>query len=187
MWDDGRVTRRGPASDAELDALRATLARHGVTLFAPPAPTEPWPPEPAEVAEVVAALVESGDSRLRGSVPCLLVTVPPSVAREAVERAATLHPERRADLGFLYRLARALAISRRPDLERLLGRAPVLPPSSIEPGDLPAPEEQHGEMTPWSASERARERREPDVAGGVERLFDTWLRLYAVERQHDRA
>ncbi len=84
---------------------------------------------------------------------------------------------------FVYRLARALVASRRPDLERLLGHAPELRPLPIEPSDLPDPSALHGELTLFEASERARDDLEPDVAGGVAHVFDTWLRLLAVARR----
>ena len=109
------------------------------------------------------------------------------IGRGALEEAAPTDLEIRARLGFLYRLARALTISRAPDLERLFGRRPSLPPSTLEPNDLPDPTDLLGSRTVREASARSRDAHEPDVAGGVEDLFDQWLRLVYIERRRARA
>ncbi len=169
----------GPADSPapDLDALRTALARYGVTLLAEPPATIEKDPSVEEIASLLAALASSGNARLKGAIPCLLAAVPPEVARAAVERAAAGHPSLRPALGLLYRLARALVISRDLDLRRLFGRATPLPPSRIEPADLPDPSEQFGEMTLWKA---------PEPAGDAEDLFDAWLRLRTVETAHGR-
>jgi hypothetical protein len=40
-----------------------------------------------------------------------------------------------------------------------------------------------GEKGPWVASELARERGVPDLAGDAASMFDLWLRLPAVEHE----
>lgn len=83
----------------------------------------------------------------------------------------------RARLGAVYRVARALVSSRAPELRRVLGRAPHLPPLDIEPDLLAAPEELLGESTLYDVRDGAT--RQLGIDGGVERMFDTWLRMLA--------
>ena len=96
---------------------------------------------------------------------------------EATRLAASEHADLAAGLYRMYRLARALAASRRPDLEEFLADAHPLPAIPEEPCGLPDPSELHGEMTLWAAAERERDAQVPDFVGGVVRLFDTWIRL----------
>jgi hypothetical protein len=174
-------------SEAHLDDLRGRLARHGVPLFEPTPTAEAAPSGPSGLAALLGDLVTSGDPRLEGSVPCLLAAVEPARAARALADAARARPDLGARLGRLYRLARALVVSRGPDLERLFGPRSALSASALEPDDLPDPSEAFGERTLWRASERARARGEPDEARGIETLFDTWLLLVGDERSRVRA
>jgi hypothetical protein len=174
-------------SEARLDELRRRLARHGVPLFEPLPPSRARAAGTHDLAALVCDLAASGDPGLEGSIPCLLVAAGGETARETTEEAARIRPELRGRLGRLYRLTRALATSRGFDLERLFGRPIALPPSSLEPRDLPAPSESFGEATLWQAKEHSRARDEPDEAGGVERLFDTWILLLGDARARERA
>ncbi len=172
-----------PALAPDVDeSLRRRLAEFGVPLFHPAPPSAPSAPTETTLADLVRALALSDDSRLRAAIPCLLATQEGRVCVGALARAAGADARLRERLGYVYRLARALVVSRAPDLERLLGRTEALPPSALEPSDLPDPSVLAGEMTLFEASARARDERVPDVAGGVERMFDTWLRLLAVDR-----
>lgn len=172
-----------PAPEPPTPArLRAELAEFGVPLFerGPAQGGRRWGAE--TLAERIAQLAAADDARLWGALACTLAWHDPSASRRALERAAEVHPELSARLGLLYRLTRALVVSRAPDVERLLGLQAPLEPVAFEPVDLPDPHELLGERTLWEASQRALERHEPDVAGGVERTFDTWLLLLADER-----
>jgi hypothetical protein len=173
-------------SEARPEELRSRLALHGVPLFEPTPAEGPVAAGPLDLAALVGDLVTSGDPRLVASIPCLLVAAEPERAWKALEDAARARPEACARLGRLHRLARALAVSRGPDLERLLGKRPALPASDLEPADLPDPSESFGERTLWRASERARARGEPDEAAAVVKTFDTWLRLRGDERSRGR-
>ena len=164
-----------PTSD---DALREALALHGVALFMPHRDGTLAPEEGGD-ADFVQALAGSDDPRLRAGLTCLLARLGPARARAAVE-AAGLEPRFRARLGALHRVARALVISRAPDLERVLRSRPQLEPVDFEPRQLPAPEELLGEATLFHV--RQGTAHSLGVDGGIERTFDTWLRLLAVER-----
>ena len=171
----------------DLDGLRHELARHGVSLFErTPADRGPSP-SIAELAGLVVALAESGDARLDASIPCLLAALPGEQACAVIAMVACLRPSLAAHVGWLYRLTRALVISRRPVLDRLFGALPALPESALEPADLPDPSVLQGEATPWAASDDARRRGEPDDADSVVRMFDKWIRLRADEVEFARA
>ncbi|NUN53241.1 MAG: hypothetical protein HUU06_10725, partial [Planctomycetaceae bacterium] len=86
-------------------------------------------------------------------------------------------PARARLLGYLHRLARALVVSRAPDLEDLEGRTFRLPPAPFEPADFPDPESGWGQDLIREATAREEEREEPLVAADAERAFDTWIRL----------
>jgi hypothetical protein len=164
-------------TDAARDGVRSALACAGVPLFLPAPAVSAPPPTPDALAELLAALLRSGDARLSGSTACLLVAAPRGIVVEATRRAAAGNADIAPTLHRLYRLARALEASRRPDLEEFLAEAPPLPALPEEPSTLPDPSELHGEMTLWAAAEQERDAREPDFVGGVVRLFDTWIRL----------
>jgi hypothetical protein len=181
------VTLAAKPSEAHLDKLRGRLASHGVPLFEPLLHRGATGSGAAALGELIADLAASGDPGLEGSIPCVVVAAGGEAARDATEQAARNRPELRERLGWLYRLARALATSRGFDLERLFDRPVVILPSSLEPSDLPAPSESFGEATVWQAKERSRVRGEPDDAGSVERLFDTWILLLRDARARERA
>jgi len=164
-------------TDAARDGVRSALARAGVPLFLP-APAVEAPPRTLEtLAELLVTLLRSEDARLCAATACLLVAAPRGIVADATRRAATLDAGVAPALHRLYRLARALEASRRPDLEEFLTDARPLPALPEEPSDLPDPSELHGEMTLWAAAEQERDARAPDSVGGVVRLFDTWIRL----------
>ena len=171
----------------DLDGLRHELARHGVSLFEHTPAIRGPSPSVAELAGLVVALAESKDARLGASIPCLLAAFASDTARAVAAAAALARPAHGAPHGWRYRQTRALVNSRRPDLERLFGAISELRPSDLEPADLPDPALLHGEVTPWAASERSRERGEPDAAGAVVRMFDKWIRLQRDEAVFARA
>ncbi len=171
----------------DRDALRHELARHGVSLFER-VPADRGPsPSVAELSELVVALAESEDARLEAAIPCLIAACAGDKAHAIVVAAARRRPSLGAHVGWLYRLARALIISRRPELERLFGVNPDPPPFELEPTELPDPSVLNGEATPWAASEGARDRGEPDDADSVVQMFDKWLRLRSDEVASARA
>jgi hypothetical protein len=160
---------------ARRAALRARLAELGVPLFERSAVGPPL--RSGEYARLVTELLRSGDVRLRLAIPCLLAANDASAAAAVGTSAAGLSRAERTDLGLLYRLARCLVISRAPLLAYRLGRRPRLPPLPVEPAGVPDPDELRGEKGLRFASEWYRERRLPDLPGGAERQFDTWLDL----------
>ena len=162
-------------SQARLDALRARLAELGVPLFRRRAAGPPLAQD--EYVELIGALFRSGDVRLRLAIPCLLAANDTSAAEVVRTAAAALPKAGSVDLGLLYRLARCLVVSRAPLLAYRLGRSPALPPLPIEPAEVPDPAELRGEKGLRVASELFRERGLPDLPGGAERQFDTWLDL----------
>jgi hypothetical protein len=169
--------------DARLDELRSRLADFGVTLFDEPRATVCVPP-PEEYDRVIVDLLRSGDARLRLAIPCLLAMHDgPPAASATTRAAAAVGPSEMDELGLLYRLARCLVSSRAPVLALLFGRRPELPPLPIEPIDVPDPSELRGEKGLRFASETYEERGLPDMAGGAERQFDTWLDIAWAERR----
>ena len=161
-------------------ALRLRLADLGVGLFHP-APVARRP-SAEEYADVVTALAASDDARLVASIPPLVALHDDAGAAAAVFAAAKrIDDARRSRLGLVYRLARALVVSRDPDLRFLLGRSRRLPPVAIEPPELPGPDEDWGER----CLSIAREIHETDPAGNlvidVVDLFTTWLRQAEVD------
>lgn len=172
--DDDRATR--------LDELRSKLADLGVTLFERPRAV-PSVPTADEYAALIADLARSGDPRLAHAIPCLLAVHDGDLAATAVGRAYASLPREDAELlGLRYRLARSLVLSRAPMLALLLGRRPVLRPLPIEPQGVPDPEELLGEKALRFASEAYCERALPDLPGGAERQFDTWIDIAWAER-----
>jgi hypothetical protein len=170
--------------ETRLDGLRSKLADFGVALFDRPRATT-TAPVGDEYAALIVDLLESGDARLRLAVPCLLAAHDGAPAAAATTRAAAMLSAAAArELGLLYRLARCLVVSRGPYLAFLFGRRPTLPPLPIEPSDVPDPSELHGEKGLRFASEVFRERGLPDMPGGAERQFDTWLDLVRTHRWH---
>ena len=160
--------------------LRSELARAGIGLFVPAARRPA--PSPAELVRLVTALLTSRDPRLVASVPCLLALHDRSAVEVAESAARTLDESHVARLGLLYRLARALAVSRGPALAHLLGRPREIAASRIEPTELPSPEAELGERCLAVARELHEDDPEGNLVGDVEDLFDTWLRLAAAER-----
>jgi hypothetical protein len=164
----------GHATIGRVSDLRARLAAMGIGLFdvAPEGPASPGD----AYADLLVRLARSGDARLRAAIPCVLAahdTGATTALRAAIFR---LDADSAATLAFLYRIARCLVASRGPDLRRR-GLGPELAPIPEEPAEIPDPEEMLGEMGPWVASELARERGAPDVAGDAASMFDLWLRL----------
>ncbi|MCE9635462.1 MAG: hypothetical protein K8T90_07130 [Planctomycetes bacterium] len=156
-------------------APRQHLADLGVGLFRP----APFVRRPAadEYADLVVALATSSDPRLVASLPCLFALHDDGAAAAATAAAARLDPAAVARLGLAYRLARALIVSRDPDLRHVLGRSRRLPPIPIEPTDLPSPNADFGER----CLSIARELHDTDPGGNpvidFVDLFITWLRL----------
>jgi hypothetical protein len=168
--------------EERLDAMCRRLAEVGVPLFEPTASGPGLGTE--EYEELIVGLFRSGEPRLRLAIPCLLAVQDGKRARDAVARASATMSAREADeLGLLYRLARCLVVSRAPYLALNFGRRPSLPPLPIEPIDIPGPEELRGEKGLRFASEVCLERGLPDMPGGAERQFDTWLDIAWVERR----
>jgi hypothetical protein len=97
---------------------------------------------------------------------------------EAGEAARNLGGTAALRLGRLHRCARALAVSREPDLQYLLGHPVVVAPLAIEPADLPDPAIDFGER----CLSVARECDESGLVGDVEDAFDAWLRQLELER-----
>jgi len=161
-----------PHSDA--DDLRRCLARAGVPLFVPGRKIDLGV---GELSGLIRALASQSDPRLLASLPCLIVrhaeTTPPLVGAIAsrIDRSLAVR------LGLLHRCARALAISRSPDLEHVLGHAVLVARLPIEPRSLPEPEAELGEL--FLAV--ARECDATGLVGDVEDTFDTWLRQLEVE------
>jgi len=164
---------------------RARLAALGVGVF-DAAPEGSVSLDPREYPALLAGLVSSGDARLKGAIPCVLALHDGPRAATAVREAiAHLGAEDAAALAFLYRVARCLVASRAPDLG-FRGLRPDLPPVPDEPAEIPGPEVRLGERGLWVASELARERGVPDLAGGAATIFDLWVRLPAVAHEPSR-
>lgn len=159
---------------------RARLAALGVGVF-DSAPVGLPSLDAGEYPVLLAQLVRSGDARLKAAIPCLLALHDGVRGADAVRGALRNLPPRDAtSLAFLYRIARCLVVSRGPDLGSR-GLRLDLPPIPEEPAEIPGPEEMLGEKRPWIASELARERGAPDLAGDAASMFDLWVRLPAHE------
>jgi hypothetical protein len=170
--------RRSRSAD---DDLRRRVAAAGVSLFRT-GRVRRRPFRGRAYEALLVALVASRDARLRGCLPCVLaVNDGPAAARAARAAARRLPRADRATLGLLYRLARALCISRGPDLEDLLGRRRALDPVPFEPASLPAPEERAGERCLARALEAGWADLAPGLCGDAVSMFDTWLAIHAVE------
>lgn len=158
---------------------RARLAALGIGVF-DAAPEGRASLHAREYPTLLAALIR-GDARLRATIPCLVAAHDGPHAAGAVRDAiARLAEDKGKALALLYRIARCLVVSRGPDLASR-GLAPGLPAIPEEPAEIPGPDEMLGEKGPWIASELARERGEPDLAGDAASMFDLWLRLPAHE------
>ncbi len=165
----------------EAARLRLSLAEAGVALYED-APGPRTPLDASAYADLLRSLVASGDARLVVAIPCLLAANDgPSASRSAAEAAAGLGAEDRGRLGLLYRLARALLVSRAPDLRRLLGGVPRLDPVSLEPEGLRDPAEDCGEALVREAADLEEEADLPRVSADAERAFDTWLGILAAK------
>ncbi len=168
-----------------MSDLRARLAALGVGVF-DAAPEGPASPGDREYPDLLVRLIRSGDARLRAAIPCLLAVHDGPRAAAAVRDAiARLGADDAATLAFLYRIARCLVASRAPDLG-FRGLRPDLPPIPDEPAEIPDPEVRSGERGLWVASELARERGVPDVAGGAATMFNLWVRLPAAAHEPAR-
>lgn len=172
----------GIMSPMDAAALRSRLAQLGVGLFEPAAPRAAAAPDAESYAHLVAALAASGDPRLRASLPCLFALHDEGAASAATDAASRLAPDARERLGLAWRIARALVVSRAPDLRHLFGRDRRLPPLPFEPDDLPDPGDDHGERCLWMAHRRHEDDPAGDPVGDLEDLFDAWLRLAECER-----
>ncbi len=168
------------SSEAALDKLRTALARAGVGRFASTVANTPLSRD--VLAELVRDLAASDDARLVASLPCLLTAEAERGADAISTAAAQLDAAQRTRLGLLVRISRALAVSRAPNLAYALGRQPQVPPSPVEPDDLPPPDDDYGEHLLAVVREREREGLTASLVGDAEDLFDTWLRLAARTR-----
>ncbi len=169
---------RTRVNEEEAARLRLALAAAGVALYED-APGPRAPLDDANYADLLRSLLGSGEARLLVAIPCLLAANDGPAAARAVREVATgLVGEERAQLGLLYRLARALVVSRAPDLRRLLGRIPTLDAIPSEPAELPDPASRHGEDCVREAVDHADF---GPIAGGAERAFDTWVGILTVE------
>ena len=162
------------ANDSAADGLRRALARAGVPIFVRGRADGP---SSGGVRVLLHALAVQTDARLVSAIPCLIVRWP-SETFTAIEAVADrLDSSSRQRLGLLHRCARALAISRAPDLEFIFGRADVLAPLALEPQEFPDPETDFGERFIAVAKECD----ETGLIGDVEDTFDTWLRQLEVD------
>jgi hypothetical protein len=160
------------------EGLHSLLSQWGVPLLAAPAPDGLRGRAGRIPTELVRGLVTTSDARLRAALTCLLALHSDGAGATVLKAAAEADAQRRR-LGALYRVARALVLSRAPELRRILGRTPQLGPLAIEPDDLAAPEELLGEATLSDVRDGAAEHL--GIDGGTERVFDTWLRQRALE------
>lgn len=166
----------GPTPDAPDDDLPLRLAAAGVAVYAePPADGGAWTVE--RLAALVGDVVDSDRARMVVALPALLVARG-ALAAPAVELAgARLDGRGRRVLGLLHRIARALAVSRAPDLDGAAAPGVV----SFEPADLPDPEVMHGRLLLAEACDADDGNGDlPGLAGGAVRMFDTWLAIREV-------
>lgn len=132
------------------------------------------------LAALLRDLLASGDARLTAAVPSVLASA--GDAAPAIRIVAdSLDAASRARLGLLHRVARALVVSRAPDLRQRFGAVPLLSPCADEPPDLPDPAADHGEALLRELLDPASEACATwgPLAGDAVDLFDTWLRLTA--------
>lgn len=85
-------------------------------------------------------------------------------------------------LGLLHRLARALVVSRDPDLRHVLGRSRRIAALAFEPAELPGPAEDDGERCLSVAREIHDGDPEGNLVIDVVDLFVTWLRQAETDR-----
>ena len=178
-------------TDADIEErrekLRDRLAEIGVPLFRASS-AGAGRLETEEYSGLIVALLRSDDARLWLAIPCVLAAHDGRDAAAAVTQAAiSLSAGEIGELGLLYRLSRCLVVSRSPLLMLLLGKRPLLPPLPIEPADVPDPSELCGEKGLGFASEWYCELGLPDLPGGAERQFDTWLDLVQPARHRESA
>jgi hypothetical protein len=156
------------------DELRHALARAGVGALSAQAVCETGA---GGLSELIEELAGQRDPRLVAALPCLIVRhaeAAPSIVGAVAKR---LDPADAGRLLLLHRCARALCVSRAPDLTHLFGRSIVVPCAAHEPDELPDPAEDYGER--FLAI--ARERDATGLIGDVEDMFDTWLRQLEVD------
>ena len=172
--------RRIPES--EMQESLVALAGAGVPLFVD-APARGSPLERDAYRDLLRELLVSGDVHLLVAIPCLLAANDGAASSMAIREVAEGVDETdRARLGLLVRLARALCVSRGPDLRHLLGHTPRLDPVSFEPSQLPDPGEDCGEACVREAADREEDARQPAVAADAERAFDTWIGILSARR-----
>lgn len=164
------------------DALRARLAELGVGLFVTTA-AAPVEVGSGELAALFEALATSDDPRLRASLPALFVSQYATAPAAAEEAAARLDPVRRKRLGVVWRLARALAVSRGPDIRALFGADRHLPPLRFEAAELPDPGDECGERCLRAAREAHEGDPDGNPVGDLEDLFDAWVRIVECDRR----
>jgi len=164
-----------------MDDLHARLAAAGVPLFDAPV-VEAHSLDRRALADLLVDILSAGKATVAVTIPSLLAAQAGPAAGAVADAAARLPGESRRRLGLLYRLARCLAMSRRPDLEFRFGRAVDLPPWEGEPVDLPDPAERYGHSCLREAADDERNPVAAGIAGDAERTFDQWLRILAVEQ-----
>jgi hypothetical protein len=163
----------------DASALRRRLAALGIGLFERAQTVTR--PTPTQYADLVEGLAASDDPRLVASTACLAL-LHDRDAPAAVETAgARLDPSARLRLGLVYRLARALAVSREPDIVHVLGRRRHPAPVSFEPADLPDPADDMGERCVSVARDAHDRDAGGNLVGDVEDLVDAWLATAAVD------
>ena len=163
-----------------MEDLHARLAAAGVPLFDAPA-SEVVVLDRAGLADLIRDLLAEDSPSLAVVLPCVFVAQDSHAAAAVVDAAQSLGSGARRRLGLLYRLARCLAASRRPDVEHYIGRPVTLPSWDGEPADLPDPAERYGHSCLREARDEEENPGIAGVAGDAERTFDQWLRILAVE------
>lgn len=163
-----------------MDDLHARLAAAGVGLFdVPAAPVTPL--DRQGLSDLIVDVLDEGSASMAVAIPSLIVAQDLLAPAAVGDAAGRLPPPARRRLGLLYRLARCLAASRRPDVEHYLGRCVSLPPWEGEPVDLPDPAERFGHSCLREARDEEEHPGIAGLAGDAERTFDQWLRILAVE------
>jgi len=163
-----------------MEELHARLAAAGVTLFdVPPEPSHSL--DRAGLTALILDVLAEGSASLAVTLPSLFVAQDHCATAAVGDAASRLSASARRRLGLLYRLARCLAASRRPDVEHYLGRQVTLPPWEGEPTDQPDPAERHGHSCLREARDEGENPGIAGIAGDAERTFDQWLRILSVE------